>query len=153
MIKYIVVGAVVVASTLLGSHSAEVLFRGDASGKASGAQKKSELMKLDAVSVPVIRNRQLEGYVVIKVILEVDSDEFKKNRVALQAYGTEVTLLTVYEDQDTEFFASKPINFDAITSRIVKRGNSRLGRPVFSAAAVEGIQYIKEADLRCQRKT
>jgi hypothetical protein len=114
------------------------------------AQATLEVINLEPVSVPVIRDGKVEGYLVARVALSVDEADAKTNRPVLIIYANEAIFRALHEDEAFDFSALKPAQILPLAQRIATLANERIGRAVIKNAAIASLNYVRGADVRGQ---
>jgi hypothetical protein len=148
VIRNLVLGFAAVAATLLGGAGAALLASSKAAAPAPAEAPVHELVKLDAVSVPVIRRGQVQGYVVAQVAVEAAAVDMKNSKPVLAVYASEAVFRAVYEEEAFDFSGLRPAHLAALADRMTKLANERIGRAAIKRVAIESINYVTEAQAR-----
>lgn len=149
MVRMLLLGLVVVLSTLGGSYAAMKLPQSSAPGAESQAADEVTVVKLDPVSVPVVRSGKIQGYVLGRIAFAAGTKEMK-NKDLLTLYVSEAIFRSVYEEEALDFAAMKPVHVEALVHRIVEKANARIGRPAIAQVFVEGLNFLAHEAVRCQ---
>lgn len=149
MVRMLLLGLVVVLSTLGGSYAAMKLPQSSAPGADTGATEELTVVKLDPVSVPVVRGGKIQGYVLGRIAFAASAKEMK-NKDVLTLYVNEAIFRSVYEEEALDFTALKPMQVEALVLRTVEKANSRIGRPAIAQVFVESLNFLAHEAVRCQ---
>jgi hypothetical protein len=149
MVRMLLLGLVVVLSTLGGSYAAMQLPRGGAAGGEGDASDEVTVVKLEPVSVPVVRAGKIQGYVLGRIAFAASAKEMK-NKETLTLYVSEAIFRAVYEEEALDFTALKPVQVEALVHRIVEKANARIGRPAIAQIFVESLNFLAHEAVRCQ---
>ena len=149
MVRMLLLGLVVVIATLGGSYAAMQFPRGT-TGKAEDAAEKTEVVKLDPVSVPVVRDGKIQGYVIGRFAFSAGASAIRKDKDALTLYANEAIFRSVYEEEGLDFTALKIVDVDKLIGRIVEKANARIGRPTIAQIFVESMNFLAHDAVRCQ---
>ena len=151
MVRMLLLGLIVVLSTLGGSYAAMKLPGGSApSAESGGAAEELTVVKLDPVSVPVVRGGKIQGYVLGRIAFAASTKEMK-NKDLLTLYVNEAIFTSVYEEEALDFNALKPVHVEALVHRTVDKANARIGRPAIAQIFVESLNFLAHEAVRCQQ--
>ena len=149
MIRMLLLGLVVVLATLGGSYAAMQLPKGG-TGEEGAAVEANEIVKVDPVSVPVVRDGKIQGYVIGRLAFSSSGSDIRKDKEALILYVTESIFRSIYEEEKLDFTTLKIIDVEALTGRIVSKANARIGRPAIQQVFVENLSFLNHDAVRCQ---
>ena len=127
MVRMLLLGFVVVLSTLGGSYAAMKLPQGAAPGAESNAPDELTVVKLEPVSVPVVRGGKIQGYVLGRIAFAAGTKEMK-NKDMLTLYVSEAIFRSVYEEEALDFAELKAVQVEALAHRVIEKANARIGR-------------------------
>lgn len=150
MVRMLLLGLVVVLSTLGGSYAAMRLPQSSAPSTESEGPGEVTVVKLEPVSVPVVRGGKIQGYVLGRIAFSTGVKEMK-NKDALILYVSEAIFRSVYEEESLDFSAMKPIHVEQLVGRIVEKANARIGRPAIVQVFVESLNFLAHEAVRCQQ--
>jgi len=151
VIKLLVLGLAGIVATLAGNVLAMVL----GAPKEVSADKKEpevEMVKFDAISVPIIRRAQIQGYVVVRISILAYSAELKVGRPVLTAFASEAAFRAIYEEEGFDFSALKPVQIAALAEKVTTLTNARLARPFIKQTAIENLNFVTQAEINDGRK-
>lgn len=151
MVRMLLLGLVVVLSTLGGSYAAMKLPSAMSSGEKDPANEPVTIVKLDPVSVPVVRDGKIQGYVLGRISFSTPSSEASKNKDALLLYVNEAIFRSIYEEETLDFTSLKPIGVEALVGRVVQKANARIGRTAIVQVFVENLNFLAYEAVRCQQ--
>jgi len=143
----IVLGIVVVLSTLLGSYATMQL----TAAPAPEAKQKPEVIqqvKLEPMSVPIIRSGKVSGYILARFAFSATEHTLKDHRNVLTLYFSEAAFKTIYEEPDFDFSALKPVQIDGLRQRIVAATNERAGAHGIKDVFVENLSFLTPEEVR-----
>jgi len=149
MVRMLLLGLVVVLSTLGGSYAAMKLPQSSAPGAESDAKDELMVVKLEPVSVPVVRGGKIQGYVLGRIAFATGAKELK-NKETLILYVSEAIFRAVYEEEELDFTVLKPVQVEALVLRVVEKANARIGRPAIVQVFVESLNFLAHEAVRCQ---
>lgn len=152
MIKELVVGLVAVASTLGGSYVTMRLSAPAASGGDTEAPEVLKHVKPDMISVPILRNGKIDGYVIARVVASALAKDVDKHQEEVLLFVNAATFRTFYSDPGFDFAALSPVETRELASRIVKDVNARLGRDSVKEVIIESLNYMTPEEVRNSHK-
>jgi hypothetical protein len=151
VIRLLALGLVAVAATLAGSYAAMLWGTAKKSGAEPEEQAILELVKLEPVSVPVIRGGKVDGYVIARVAVSAAASDVKKSKPVLAAYASEAVFRAVYEEEAFDFSALKAVQVSALAERIAKLANERIGRAAIKQSVIESLNFVSRSEVRLQQ--
>lgn len=145
---HLAVGIVTLVATLAGSHGATYMAAGERHPGRPIDPVSLDVLKLEPVSVPIVRGGAIAGYAIARVNLSVPAPELKTMRPLLAAYATEAVFRAVYEETVFDFSGLKVVEIKALTDRITKFSNERIGRDVVKGAVIDGLSFVEPSNVR-----
>lgn len=150
MVKVLLLGLTVMLSTLAGSYAAMKLSGNAVPTSAKDDSADSAIIKLDPVSVPVVRGGRIQGYVLARIAFATTTKEMR-NKELLTLYVSEAVFRSVYEEETLDFANMKPIQVEALAHKILVRANARIGRPAAAQIIVDSLNFLAHEAVRCQQ--
>jgi flagellar basal body-associated protein FliL len=149
MIKTLLIGFWV-CSVALGSTYSFVQMN---SGSSSEADSKEEseavvFIKTDMVSVPVIKDGKVQGYLVAQLSFAVSKAESAKLPFEPAPYLIDVAYRTLYESSAIDFEKLRPQDLTALAKKISEGSNAKLGSEVVKDVLMNEINYIPRDEVR-----
>lgn len=148
---YLIVGAVAIAATLGGAYAAMTARMAKLSAPSSQASPALDMVKIEPVSVPVVRRGKVAGYVIARVTITAAAGDVKDQRTLLSSYATEAVFRAVYEEQVFDFSELKVVEIMTLADRIARLANERLGRSIVHAAIIDGLSFVEPSGVRTQK--
>lgn len=145
---HLLLGIVAIVATLAGVHGARLVTSQSSAAPPEAASEKMEIVKLDAVSVPIIRRGNVQGYAIVHAALTVPSGEVKTAKQLLTTFGSEAVIRAFHEEKSIDFTAMQPAQTVVLAERIVGYANARIGRDAVKQAAIEGLSFVEKGDER-----
>ena len=154
MVKMIILGMIVALATLAGAYAGLVVTTQSkaTSGTKEQEQEAVEFVKLDAASIPVIRDGAITGYVVVRSSYSASSKDVKQIRPSMTVFVAEALFKSIYAEEGLNFTAMKPLQLDVLTAGITKAANARIGRDAIKQLAVESLSFLTMEEVRSQQK-
>lgn len=148
MTRFLIVGLAAIAAVLGGAYAATVYETTKQSASETIAVEPVEIMKLEPISVPVIRQGVVEGYVIARVAVTAASSEVKKSRADFMLYAGAASFRAVYEEEALDFTALKLVQLASLSERITKLANAEIGRPSIKKTVIETLNFVKRSEVR-----
>jgi hypothetical protein len=105
----------------------------------------------DAITVPMISDGKLRGYVVAKVVFTADAAALRDSPIDPQPFVVDEAFRHIYTDGKVEFDHLSKYNLDKITGDIKDAVNKRLGTDLIKDILVEELNYVDSEQLKKQQ--
>lgn len=154
MIRMLLVGLWAAAIALVSSY-ASATWQSDA-GAPPAAEKKEpalaglEYRKPPAITVPMISDGRLRGYVVAKLVYTADSHALHAFPIDPEAFVMDEAFRRIYTDGKIEFDQMSKYDLDELTKSIKANVNARLGADLIHDLLIEEVNYVDKESLKPQ---
>ena len=148
MIKLIIVGlwACIVA---LGSSYFFIQTNNSASNVPTEEEAAAiDFIKADMVSVPIIREGKVQGYLVAQLSFAVSKLEAKKLGFEPMPYLVDVAFRTLYDNTAIDFMKLRPQDLTTLARKISQGVNEKLGREIVKDVLMNEINYVPRDEVR-----
>jgi hypothetical protein len=146
----LLLGLVVVIATLGGSYAAMQIPQGTTTAKEDPGEK-TEVVKIDPISVPIVRAGKIQGYVIGRFAFSAPASEVRKDKDTLILFASEAIFMGIYKEEELDFSALKIIEVDKLVERIISKVNARMSRPLITQVFVESMNFLAHEAVRCQQ--
>lgn len=102
---------------------------------------------LKPITVPVIREGQVRGYISADLTIIAEGNENKQHIPDIDGYVLDESYRYIYSESSIEFEAIRKTDLAQLTSNIKSRVNARLGRQALQDVLVRGFHYIPRDQL------
>ena len=152
MVKTIIVG-IWISVVTLGSLYGAMVWQ---SGKTSKVEPgdffgKLEEVKTDTISVPIIHNSKVAGYVLAKFVFLADAVKLKQMSVQASLVLNDEAFRSIYKGTLRDFEHLERYDLAALTNKMKATANKRFGTPVIKDVLIDSINYISGSELRNRR--
>jgi hypothetical protein len=106
-----------------------------------------DYVKTDVMSVPIISNGGVAGYVVAQLVYTVDSNIRKKLSVPLELFISDEIFRKFYGSYSDTKEVEK-VQFEDVRASIISDLNARFPEPVIKDLLVEQFNYISAEEIR-----
>ncbi|MGU3496923.1 hypothetical protein ACLBXM_23005 [Xanthobacteraceae bacterium A53D] len=149
MIRLVIIGVWVCAVTLASSYGAAYWAAGAGFGKAEEPYLPGlEYRRVPTITVPMIMDGQVKGYVIAKLVFTADAGTLKQLSVDPVVFVTNDAFGEIYTNGRVEAGKISKYNLKDMMDRIKEQVNARLKGPVVQEILVDGINYIDKSDIR-----
>jgi hypothetical protein len=101
-----------------------------------------DYVKTQPLSVPMIRDGRIAGYVVMELVYTVDAKVKSKLPVPLDVFLLDEAFRSVYASKDIDFDNLKSHNVDLMTSDIRTKVNGRFGTTLVHEVLIEQFNFV-----------
>ncbi len=145
----VIIGVWVCAVTLASSYGAAYWAAGANFGKAEDPYLPGlEYKRVPTITVPMIIDGQIKGYVIAKLVFTADAGTLKKLSVDPVVFVVNDAFGEIYTNGRVEAGKISKYNLKDMTDRIKDKVNARLNGPVVQEILIDGINYIDKTDIR-----
>ncbi|KAF2990638.1 flagellar basal body-associated protein FliL [Methylocystis sp. MJC1] len=149
MIRTLVVGlwcgVVALASTYGGAYWQE---HRAATPAVSDLPVKTELKKVKPISVPVITNGVLKGYVSVEFMFVMEAGEgHGSGDVDPEGFLMDEAFRLIYSDTKIDFAKLEKMDIDSLTKQITANVNTRLGKKRIKETLVKNLTFVPKDEI------
>ena len=128
------------------------LHRGGDAGIAEPAHGSGEAalqqVKTRSISVPMIANGEVQGYIVAQFAFLADAAMLKGSAVPPEPFLLEEGFRAIYASPTTDFQHLEKFDLASLTKTLVERMRERLGSDLVREVLVQEFTYVSKADIR-----
>jgi hypothetical protein len=149
MIKLILSGLWVCLVTLASTYGAVSWH----TGKASKAETQKlfgglESVKTRMISVPIVADGAIHGYVMAQFVFTVDTNVMKRLSVKPDVFLLDEAFKVIYGGQSIDFRHFKKQDLPGLSRQIADNVNKRLGVALIDDVLVQEMNYIAKENVR-----
>lgn len=133
-------GATVASSYLAGKG-------GDTPAAASDTNPVEEL-KSDMMSIPVIRNGGIVGYVIIQLTYAADKVLLDERKIEPTPYLNDAAFRAIFTASEVDYQRLRTEDLDRLTSAIGTEANKRFGREVVKQVLIQQLNFVRKEEIR-----
>ena len=138
----ILVTAAATYGSVLFYHASQV------SGDAETADLGVEELKTDMTSVPVIRNGEVIGYVIIQMSFQADRRLLQELHVEPSPYLIDAAFRTIFSSDAVDFRRLRRSDLDRLTSEITRVSNAQFGEALIRTVRIQQLNFVRKEDIR-----
>jgi hypothetical protein len=118
-----------------------------ASEGADAAAPKVQILKTRMVSVPVLADGQVLGYVVTRLQFSADSDLLKTISVQPEAFVSDEAFKFIYETTPDDMKSGRKQVLRILTGNVAEGVNKRLGMNLIKDVVIDSWTYLSKQDM------
>ncbi len=143
MIKTLLVAVWTIAAVVGGSYGAAYFMKMQAArASAKPADMAFETRKSREISVPILRDGAVKGYVVAQLNYVVDLEAAKKLQVPPEPFVVDETFQYIYGDEQIDFSHLDRVDIGMMTEALIQRVNTRLRANVITDIGVVEFNFL-----------
>lgn len=146
MIKTVAVGIWVCLITLISTWAGATYLGGETKTEESdghgGPMDKLQQIQARPVSVPVIVDGAIQGYIMAQTVFTIKKEMSDKLAVKPDAFIVDEVFRTFYDGEPIDFRRLKKPEVAAIAQRIKDKVNQRFGGPFVEDVLFEDLNYV-----------
>ncbi|CEJ87426.1 conserved exported hypothetical protein [Hyphomicrobium sp. GJ21] len=147
MIRMILLAFVACLSTVGGVYGA-VAWKSSMSAEPNKSENhKLQMLKTPMVSVPILSDGEVLGYVVTRLQFTADADLLKESSVQPEAFVADEAFRLIYETAPKDLKAGRKNAIKELSANIASGTNERLGRNVVKDVMIDSWTYLSKQDM------
>jgi len=148
MSRAFLVGLWVCIVTLLSSYGAVLWVTGARAEREEDAYLEGiEYTKVQPITVPMIANGTVEGYVIVKFVFTADARTLRSLSVGPSVFLVDEAFREIYTNRRVDFGNLKSYDLDEVTRTIKENVNKRLNANIIQDLLVEELNYVDRDDI------
>ena len=151
MIKFVAAAlwlCTVAVGTVLWSAKAPPADTAEAVAEAGSLLSKLEEIKMEIVSVPVLRDDRIAGYFLARLVYTADGEEVKKLPVSPDTLLTDQFYTYLFGNPAIDFTDKAHFDIDAFRNSLRDSVNKRVGAPVVHDVLVQQLDFLSKDEIR-----
>lgn len=149
MIKLLMVGLWAGGVALGGAYLSTMLGQEDPAHAASEEGEKTiEYVNTDSLSIPIIRDGKVSGYVVTEMSFAIHKPEQAGEEAGPTPYLIDAAYRTVFQNISADFGHLKPQDLQELAAKVRKEANHRLGKDMVQDVLVSSLNFIARDEIR-----
>lgn len=147
MIRMIILSIAACLSTVGGVYGAVMWKKSASESPDKGAQAAVQMMKTRMVSVPIMVDSQVLGYVVTRLQFSAVAEQLKASTMQPEAFVADEAFKRIYDTTPSDMKAGRKQALRELTTDIAAGVNKRLGRDVIRDVFIESWTYLSKQDM------
>ena len=147
MIRMLILCATACLSTVGGVYGAVMWKTTAVESPEKEAQGNTQLIKTRMVSVPIMADGQVLGYVVTRLQFSAFIDELKTSTVQPEPFVADEAFKRIYDTTPRDMKSGRKQALRELTADIATGVNKRLGRNVIKDVFIDSWAYLSKQDM------
>jgi hypothetical protein len=147
MIRLLVLSLIACLSTIGGVYGAVSWKSGAQTDAAKEIEPKLLMMKTHMVSVPIMTNGEVMGYVVTRMQFTADSELVKLSTIQPELFVADEAFRQIYETTPNDIKTGRKQAIKDLAANIAAGANKRLGRDMIKDIMIDSWTYLSKADM------
>lgn len=128
----------------LGGAFAAVKFKASKTQTIAVTQdEKLETLKTRMISVPIIANNDVQGFLITRIEFVADAEMVKSRQIPAESFVSDEAFKVVYRDASLKFKDMKKHELFALTEQIQNGVNRRIGEQVIKHVFIDTWTYLE----------
>ncbi|GLK70091.1 hypothetical protein [Ancylobacter dichloromethanicus] len=154
MTRVLFIGLWVCLITLLASYGGVYWMTGTSPGSDEKPYLAGlEYRRLEPITVPMIIDGTVRGYVVAKLVFTADAEALHQLAIEPQIFVTHRAFDEIYTNGRVEFGKLSKYNLAEMMDNIKNKSNEGLNGPLVQEVLVDSINYVDKAEIRSLAST
>lgn len=112
-----------------------------------------DYVKMELVGIPVIRDGDMQGYVLAQLVYTADGKVLEKLSVKPDVFLKDAAIKRIYADETADFRKLKKYQIKELLAKLKDDANRRYGKPVVKEILIERLDYMKAEEVRAGGRT
>lgn len=147
MIRSLILAILACASTIGGLYGA-MTWKANAKAQVNQeSENKLQIMKTRMVSVPLLADGEVFGYVVTRLQFLANADMVKLSSVAPDVFVADEAFRQIYEYAPEDMKNGRKQAIKQLTNDVAAGANKRIGRDVVKDVMIDSWTYLSKQDM------
>lgn len=148
MLKLVAIGVWVILVTA-GATYGSVYFSSRQIEEASADPDQGfEQLSSEMTSVPVMRNGDITGYLIIQFSFSADRRILEEKKIDPMPFMMDAAFRAIFANTDVDFRRLRDDDIDMLTELIAKKANERMGFELVRQVLLQQLNFVKKEDIR-----
>lgn len=149
MLKLVAIGVWVILVTA-GATYGSVYLANATGGEMAAAEPDLgvEELKSEMTSVPVMRNGDILGYIILQLSFAADRRLLAERKIDPLPYMMDAAFRVIFASTEMDFRRLRSKDLDQLTAAIAKEANARIGSDMVRQVLLQQLNFVKKEDIR-----
>jgi hypothetical protein len=148
MIRLLLAGAIAAAAALGGMRGFEAWEARRAAALAAGPPVVTEQRRAKPLTVPIVQDGALQGYIILQLAYVVDATALKASGLDPEPYLLDEAFRHIYGDASIDFRRLEKYDVDLLKRALDRRLPERLKTDAVKEVLIHEFNYVAKSDLR-----
>jgi hypothetical protein len=120
---------------------------------SDGKHVKAILTELGQMSVPMVRDREIRGYLLLNVAVGVDAAKKPKSNIPVDVVARDAIIATIYNNPEIDVFQLDKLDLEKLKTDILAKINldAKEGEQIAMDLYLHEIHFIPIEDIRARK--
>ena len=147
MIRSVFLALIACLSTIGGLYGAMTWKANAAASNSEEQPNKLQVMKTRMVSVPLLSNGEVLGYVVARLQFVADTDAMKLSSIQPEVFVADEAFRQIYEKAPEDMKTGRRQIINAIAANVAESVNKRMGREIVKDLMIDSWAFLSKQDM------
>lgn len=149
MLKLVAIGVWVILVTAGATYGSVYLANSHATQSSSDEPDLGmEELKSEMTSVPVMRNGDIVGYVILQLSFAADRRLLTERKLDPLPFMMDAAFRVIFASTDMDFRRLRSKDLDELTTSIAKAANARIGSELVRHVLLQQLNFVRKEDIR-----
>jgi hypothetical protein len=134
-------------STIGGLYGAMTLKASAKASNSEDSQSKLQMMKTRMVSVPLLSNGEVLGYIVTRLQFVADMSVAKPGSIQPDIFVADEAFRQIYEKAPDDMKSGRKQVIRELTADVATSANKRMGRDIVKDVMIDSWAYLSKQDM------
>lgn len=149
MLKLVAIGVWIILVTAGATFGSVILSR---SGGTGTVEEEAELgveeLKSEMTNVPVMRNGEVIGYLILQLSFAADRRQLEEQKLDPLPFMVDAAFRVIVGSTDVDFRRLKSKDLDDLTAAIAIEANQRIGADLVRHVLLQQLNFVRREDIR-----
>jgi hypothetical protein len=107
-----------------------------------------EELRAEMTSVPMIRNGEIIGYLIIQLSFQADRAILEEKKLEPMPYLNDAAFRVIFAHTDIDFRRLREADLNALTDAIATEANARIGGKLVRHVLIQQLNFVRKEDIR-----
>ena len=149
MLKLAAIGVWVILVTAAATYGS--VYLASNSGERAGTEEADlgvEELKSEMTSIPVMRNGDVSGYVILQLSFAADRRLLEERKLDPLPFMKDAAFRVIFAATDVDFQRLKGGDLENLTGAIVKEANAKIGAELVRHVLLQQLNFVNKDDIR-----
>ena len=147
MIRSVILALIACLSTIGGVDGASIMRANAKAASSDAAPSKLQIMKTRMVSVPLLSDGEIIGYIITRLQFVADTDLAKLSTVQPDAFVADAAFREIYEKAPDDMKSGRKQVLNEVVANVAIAANKRIGRDVIKDVMIDSWAYLSKHDM------
>lgn len=149
MLKLVGIGVWVILVTAGATYGSVYLaYSGTEEASAEEPDLGVEELKSEMTSVPVMRNGDIIGYLILQLSFAADRRLLEERKLDPLPFMMDAAFRVIFASTEMDFRRLRSKELDQLTAAIAKEANARIGSEMVRHVLLQQLNFVKKDDIR-----